>query len=260
MYPIITDYSLYRQEMSKGIEEKLFFLNHIPDIDVLFDYGCADGALIETLNTDAQFVCLGYDINPKMIDFANQKKLSNTYFSVDLNFLTQWITSFPKQNSVLLCSSLIHEVYSYGTSSSIAQFWKYLFSGHFKYIVIRDMALCHHDETQISHIHDIQKIMNYGNPSQIQSFTQKWGDFSSFKNLVHFLLKYRYTTNWNREVCENYLPLTFEDYQKIIPSSYHLIFQKHAPMSYLQKQIQYDFDIDLQIPTHLRLILKKHDA
>ncbi|MGA1049083.1 MAG: hypothetical protein ACO3UU_13830, partial [Minisyncoccia bacterium] len=39
------------------------------------------------------------------------------------------------------------------------------------------------------------------------SFEKVWGSiFKDYRNFIHFLLKYRYTDNWEREVNENYLP------------------------------------------------------
>lgn len=49
----------------------------------------------------------------------------------------------------------------------------------------------------------------------LRSFEDVWGDVCdvrarkvNVKNLIHFLVKYRYVENWEREVQENYFPVS----------------------------------------------------
>jgi hypothetical protein len=253
----INNYHYYRHEMSKGMEEKLFFLEHV-SFNTLLDYGCADGSLIQTISENFGTVpCFGFDFDEKMIQFALSKNIPNTYFSNNLNELTQLIQSQGVENNLVLCSSLIHEVYSYGNEQSIKDFWNYLFSGFFKYIVIRDMSLSKSVLKQKTTLDDLKKIRLNANPKHYDEFVEQWGSLNERLNFIHYLMKYRYIDNWSREVLENYFPLTMEDYIHLIPSAYKIIFKEHQSLPFIKHQIEKDFGIHINDKTHLKLILER---
>ena len=57
---------------------------------------------------------------------------------------------------------------------------------------------------------DVMKIRSKNHPvikKELIDFSNKWGTIDNYKNLIHFLLKYRWKVNWNREVNENYFPI-----------------------------------------------------
>lgn len=126
----IKDISSYLQNMSKGIEDKLFFTKHLPkNKSYLFiDFGCADGTLIGALLTimGDKHVYIGYDTEEKMISYARSK------FDLSPNrimFTSKWkeVESMYKScrdldyEVVVILSSVIHEIYAYGTPESITQ-------------------------------------------------------------------------------------------------------------------------------------------
>lgn len=90
----------------------------------------------------------------------------------------------------------------------------------------------------------------------MEDFTNIWGPISSQKKLIHFLMKYRYVSNWEREVSENYLPLNIEDLIAKVSEKYRAVYQKHYVLPFLQEQVEKDFGIVLEDPTHVQLILK----
>ena len=58
---------------------------------------------------------------------------------------------------------------------------------------------------------DINKIKEKSNKQHLEDFQNKWGDIGeNYRVLLHWLLKYTYTDNWERELNENYVPLTIE--------------------------------------------------
>ena len=69
-------------------------------------------------------------------------------------------------------------------------------------------------------------------------------------------MKYRYVSNWEREVSENYLPLNIEDLIAKVSEKYRVVYQKHYVLPFLQEQVEKDFGIVLEDPTHVQLILK----
>ncbi len=49
----------------------------------------------------------------------------------------------------------------------------------------------------------------------VQDFEKHFGKINTIYKLNHYLLKYWYTENWDREGKEHYVPVTFEEYEKI---------------------------------------------
>ena len=51
--------------------------------------------------------------------------------------------------------------------------------------------------------------------------------------------------------------LILEEFKKHIPDNYQVTFFDHFTLPYIAWQIKKDFDIDLNIPTHMKIILKR---
>ena len=247
----ISNISEYISKMNKGLADKLFFFNKI-NIDTLVDFGCADGSLLKEIHKmKPDLKLIGYDIDEDMINISKEQY-------PDINFSSSWdeVIQNIDNNASILLSSVIHEVYSYGTSIEIRHFWnKQVFNNKFKYVIIRDMI----PSTSFDKMNliDIKKIREKSDPKYLQDFESKWGDISiNFRVLLHWLLKYKYINNWNRESKENYLPVTLETLKKKIPSNWKIIYENHYTYEYIKNQIKQDFDIDLQENTHLQMIIE----
>lgn len=248
--------SKYNEEMKKSMADKLFFLHQL-DIDVLVDYGCADGSLIGYIKElYPSITVIGYDISKQMIDIARSNH-------PDILFSDHWraITHILEKNyfdkkTAVFCSSLLHEVYAYGTETSINEFWMNITRNDFDYIIIRDMMVSKTIDRP-SDVLDVMKIKRAKLDTQLESFERKWGHISSVRNMIHFLLKYRYTENWNREVNENYLPLFFEELIDLIPEWYTINHLELYTLPYLKNKVREDFGIELKDNTHMKLILER---
>jgi hypothetical protein len=107
-----------------------------------------------------------------------------------------------------------------------------------------------------SDINDMVKVINKTSKSQLQDFENKWGKVNNNKNLIHYLLKYRYKANWEREVAENYLPITMEYLLSLIPDNYEIVFYEHYSLPFLKEQVNKDFGINIKDNTHIKMILK----
>lgn len=252
----ITDYSHYVTEMEKGIQDKLFFMEKIK-FSTLLDYGCADGMLIETMaHYYPHKKYIGYDFDKNMVSLAKAKGIKNSSFYNNLHLANEKLTS-GNGKTAILCSSLIHEVYSYGTDFEIGLFWENLFSGVYDYIVIRDMALSENIESEKTDKHDIEKLMQKANIKSINEFEENWGSIENKKNFIHFLMKYRYTKNWSREVKENYFPITVQEHLMKIPDNFEIILFEHFSLPFQRDVIENDFGINMEEKTHVKIILKK---
>ena len=259
----------YNDCMKKSMSDKLFFIDHLPkNQDFAFvDFGCADGTMINFLTElyngeERENVYIGYDISEEMISLAKTNYHGPINF--DVTFTNKWDEVISKLESlgkihwkkVLVLSSVIHEVYSYGDDKSIGEFWDHVTNSGFDYICIRDMCP-YSDIDRPAYYRNIDKIIEKEDYKwQLDDFESKFGNITNHKNLVHFLLKYRWKINWTREVNENYFPIYVEDLIKNITkdSKYTIDYLERFRVPFLDKCFKEDFDIELKDFTHIKAI------
>lgn len=249
----ITSMDSYLKGMSKGLADKLFFLDKI-DFDCLVDFGSADGYILSEIsksNPDVRLI--GYDIDDNMIDIS-KSRYKNIDFTDNWKEVEYKIKEY--KNPVVFLSSVIHEVYSYSGGRDIKKFWDNIFNSGFKYVIIRDMMPSIGYEYINSK--DILKIKEKSDPKYLSDFENFWGDIgTNYRTLLHWFLKYRYTDNWERELKENYVPITIETLKSKIPPGYKIKYEDHYVYDFLKKTIKNDFDVELKEPTHLKIIIEK---
>lgn len=261
----IINMNVYNSSMAKSLIDKIFFMDKIDSsIDTIFDYGCADGALINFLAPlfpDMTFV--GYDRNADMIEAAENKNEAhnNTHFFNSLGDFASWTKTvdLDMSHTAIVLSSLIHEIYSYGTKESIDDFWNFVNNSGFEYIIIRDMALdnvAHRPSLK----EDVLKIKKSYSATLLTDFEKYHGSIYDNYNLIHFLMKYRYTENWEREVEENYLPLSTEKIASCISADYELVYFDHYILPFLANVVKKDFDITIKDYTHVKFIYKYNNS
>jgi hypothetical protein len=262
-YNEIADFAHYNGLMGRSLIDKLFFVDKV-NPDIIVDFGSADGLLIDRLQEfypDAQL--FGYDNNPTMNELANARPKRHGNRQVVM-FCEQWgliedvVKHNPNKKSALILSSVIHEIYTYLETKQIDTFWDRVFKTGFDYIIIRDMIPSRSIE-RASDINDIAKVYRkYLKTSELKDFENNFGSIETNRNLVHFLLKYRYTEpNWAREVKENYFPLYREDLLAMLPIEYNIKYHDHFALPFLRQHIYDTFRIDLKDNTHLKMILQR---
>lgn len=70
-------------------------------------------------------------------------------------------------------------------------------------------------------------------------------------------MKYRYKENWDREVRENYFPITLEQLLSKIPTyKYEIIYFEDYILPFTSNKIKQDFDVDIHDNTHVKLLLQ----
>lgn len=274
------DQKSYNASMGRAIDDKLFFLDKMNLSDCIFiDFGCADGTVLQELekrtgsNKNLR-AYLGYDISKSMIELAKEKwdgQTQDVYFSNTWQYITErakWIkenrsASAGKIKTVLILSSVIHELYSYCDQSEIAKTWNKVFDLKPDYIVFRDMMWSDTD-TGFDVKGFVQRIRNsrsFLTPGRecldlLSSFEKEWGTIDKAKNLTHFLLKYRWRVNWDREVEENYFPITLTQFLNKIETKYEPEYLERVSIPYIQSCIKRDFEFDFPIKTHLKAIFR----
>lgn len=254
----IANYSTYNFNMALSLDDKLYFLDKV-DFDVIVDFGCADGILLEKVSKLKPNVKLiGYDLDSQELEIC-ARRVPNAFLTSKWSDIIKEISSYEKP--LLNLSSVIHEVYSYTHPKLINNFWENVFNSNFKYIVIRDMM----PSSSIDSINmdnykdDVRKVIEKSNDYYLRSFERHWGSIKdNYRAFIHYILKYRYEINWNREVLENYLPINIEDVLKKIPNDYSIKYKEQFIVPFIKEQTFKDFGIKMDQNTHTKLILESN--
>ena len=249
----ISDLNIYLIRMQRSILDKMFFIDKVFEpFDNIVDFGCANGELIKAMQPmfpDYRYI--GYDISREMIKAARENVVS-------ADFYDKWEDiDVPPDRSLINISSTIHEVYSYGSVDDIDTFWDRIFGSGFRYVAIRDMMFSEAQDGAVNS-EQLSAIRSNGEYSKLlDSFESVWGNVTTQRQLVHFLLKYKYTQNWDREVRENYFPISAEQLTTHFPETYRIVYKETFTLPYIAWQIRKDFGITLKEHTHIKVILEK---
>ena len=249
----IKDFGIYVGRMQKSVLDKMFFIDKVFEpFSTIVDFGCANGELIRALSSlFPEYRYVGYDISEDMINAAKNSGICGDFYTdwskIDADF----------SSSLFNISSTLHEIYSYCTQDEIEDFWKKAFKSNFKYVCIRDMMFSDKDKTFIDE-NALKAVKNNAKYAEkLKDYEKIWGKISNQHELAHYLLKYKYTENWQREVSENYVPVSIEKLLSLIPNDYEITYLNHFTLPYIAWQIRNDFGIDLATNTHIKIILKR---
>ena len=259
----------YNNAMSKNIDDKLFFIDFLPKSPMLIvDFGCADGTLISKMyelynegNNNTLIKYIGFDISEEMINLAKTKF---DYCTNQVSFTSNWkeveteLLSYTGYK-VLVLSSVIHEVYSYGTEESIRVFWDRVIHSGFHYICVRDMMYSEDMDRNTNSIKLANLFKRFPKKfsKAYEDFVNVWGgNAGNNKNLIHFLLKYRWQINWQRELNENYFPIELNTFLSKFESLYNLTYLERFRVPFLEECWKKDFDIAVDDYTHIKAIFE----
>lgn len=246
----ISDLTGYNEHMAKSMADKLWFIPMIPgDIANIYDYGCADGTLLKLIHKQRPDLTLyGFDFNPDMLQLAK----TNIPCA---HFVSKPMPLVPSQ-SLLNASSVFHEIHSYSTD--IEGEYAHIFGCGAQYIAIRDMF---YSESAIRHSDpdSVDKLVHLEPDWKLRDFEANHGPITENKNLLHYLLKYRYLANWSREVKENYLPYSLETFLMKIPSEYEVVYCEPYTLPFLKAQVAKDFGIELKDTTHAKILIERRN-
>lgn len=245
----IKDTETYLQKMRPTIINKLFWMNYIYEpISQLVDVGCADCSLLKAFNAlspDTELI--GVENNPEMLEDIPD---NITVYS-SLSKIKKL-----KENSVLNLSSVLHEVYSYGDQESIKKFWHDVLRLKPTYITIRDMWYPDSpDEEYIKFFLSRIRKSEYGD--KFEDFERVWGPVTCGSQLCHFMLKYNYDENWERELKENYLSWSIDDVYDVLQKDYLFTRICSQSLPYLRYKTTIDFGVKYCKDTHVELIFQR---
>lgn len=233
--------------MSKPLQEKLKVAKYISSrARSVLDVGCADGTVtlaLADMFPETNFI--GIDLNPEFIEIAKHKIGERTNVSFECVYLRDRLAYEERFDAVLFCS-VLHEFFSYGEGISsvvkaLSDARELLNPGG--EVIIRDMLLYEYSEKSQLWLEEIlKKIRREEILPQIDDFEHYFGKIDSIKKANHFLLKYMYTDNWQREVKEDYVPVSFETYDKIFDLlGMTVSFQRSSTITYLKSKWKEDF-------------------
>ena len=257
----------YNNAMSKNIDDKLFFTDFLPKSPMLIvDFGCADGTLISKMyelynegNNSTLIRYIGFDISEEMINLAKTKFdycTNQVLFTSNWNEVKEQLVSYTGYK-VLILSSVIHEVYSYGTEESVRVFWDRVIHSGFHYICVRDMM---YSEDMDRPANSSKADSLFRTPKYCKAyddFINVWGNAFNNKNLIHFLLKYRWQINWQRELNENYFPIELNTFLSKFESMYNQTYLERFRVPFLEECWKKDFDITINDYTHIKAIFER---
>lgn len=244
----INNPNIYLERMSKPLQEKLKVAKYISkNVKSILDVGCADGVItlaLADMYPDINFV--GIDLDQGFVDIANQKVENRQNVRFECVYLRDKLADEERFDVVLFCS-VLHEFFSYGEGIStvvkaLSDARELLNPGG--EIVIRDMLLYEYaGKSQLWLPEILTKLRNKeGMVPMIDEFERFFGKIVSIKQVNHFLLKYMYADNWQREVKENYVPVCFEQYDKIFELlGMEVSFQRSSTIPFLKDKWRVDF-------------------
>lgn len=245
----INDQKIYLDRLAKPLAEKLRITRFLPaTAKKVLDVGCADGTVtlaLADLFPQTQF--LGLDLNTNFIGEAKKRIGERKNIQFESGYLRERLNRPEKFDAVIFCS-VLHEFYSYGEGIStvvkaLSDAREILVSGGG--ILIRDMLLYEY----MSHSNLLlgemtEKIYAKAEwQKQVQDFEGYFGKINTLALLNHFLLKYWYVENWDREGKENYTPVSFEKYDQILSLlDLKILFRHSYLIPYLKDKWGTDFN------------------
>jgi hypothetical protein len=251
----------YLSKMRKTFTDKAWFMSLIPDdVTTIIDFGYADNSFINFLRNDyPEYRYIGIEINESFLK-ASREQGQECYRS-----LTELLNtgSLHSETTLLVLSSVLHEVYSYG---DVDAFWNEVKLVAPKYIALRDMY-AHNCGMFASATQAELEARIEASPlkEHYADFTRYWGRADNGYTAIHFLLKYFYDANWKREVQENYIPYHYRElHTRFRRAGYDVVFEQFYGLPYLKGKWHKDFDTESlphlrtfidQITTHLKLFL-----
>ena len=266
----IDNYEIYLTRMSKTFFDKAWFMSHLTeDIDTIIDFGCADGSFMQFLQLNCPgYNYIGIDNDPEMQKLTKEKGFKCYSSLDDIMFVYK-----NQKTTCLVLNSVIHELYSYGEKRTLDD----IFYFHPNCIAIRDMMFSPIDSTRFYLPLDddakIRRLFAKKYPKQFKEFSDIWHDKQEIEvEIAHFLLKYMYVENWEREVKENYLPIEIKNLRNLFVANpliprpnYKVDFQSYYKLPYLVNRWKKDFELDKNfelnefvrnINTHFKMLLK----
>ncbi|MBR5826663.1 MAG: hypothetical protein IKY78_06230 [Clostridia bacterium] len=264
----ISDYDVYTARMQKTYYDKCWWINHIPGkVNTIIDFGCADAGIYNFIDNmyPGRFTYIGVDANEEMLRIARKEYEGNARVSFYRSL--KELNGFSQENTVMILNSVMHELFTYSNHIEVFDFIADVRKTSPAYIAVRDM-------------HKVSPTIKFdwnleNNPYQEQYLSYKEVtdfDEADINFSLEFLLKYLYPENWSREVIEKYLWNWSDFFENTLEKDivhfgeaekmygYIRKYEEDFSIRFLQEKWKEDFGIEIDIPTHKKvLLIKKED-
>jgi len=241
----------YLARMKAPLREKLKIGQFIPaHAKTVVDVGCADGTVtlaLAEMMPNVHF--LGIDLDADFIELARQEASKRGIKNVTFECVyLRELLARPERYDVVLFCSVWHEFFSYG--EGISTIVKALADAHELLnprgrIAGRDMILSKYTATSDLRVAAMRaKIEAKANPQLLRDFVEQYGPLDNVANVNHFLLKYMYDDNWERELFENYIGVWLEEYEQIFKLlGMQLEYVRSYTLAFLENKWASDFGL-----------------
>ena len=250
----IVDRNGYLARMTGPLQDKLRPTIYFPrNTRAILDIGCADGSVtIEMAKMFPKALVRGIDLDSGFIITAQKnaeaQKVENVVF--EQAFIRDVLDRNDKYD-VTSTSSTNHEIAHYDPDKRRALVVALSRMGSLlrdeqSVMAVRDMILHQSMQTATFMMPQvIEKIRQQTEvATQLKDFEDLFGHLRTQEQVNHFLLKYFYTQNWDRELREHYLPYTVEEYNQLLPlMDMQIIHQKYYLLPFLKNKWSQDFGL-----------------
>ena len=247
----IADWRGYLDRMAKPLQEKLRVARYLPARGAaVLDVGCADGTVTCALaGLFPHSTFLGIDLDERFVALAAERAaregLTNVRF--ERIYLRELLARPERFDAVVFCS-VLHEFFTYG--EGISSVLKALADAHELLrpggvVVIRDMILRAYTRRSTLRCDSIRHKMEAALPAPVVGdFVRFFGPLQTVYAINHLLLKYWYAENWVREGPEFYVPVTFEEYERIFDLlGMRLQMSEELTLPFLRQKWRADFGL-----------------
>jgi hypothetical protein len=248
--------AIYTAEMAKGLAEKLFFLDRLPQGAALLDFGCADGLLLDSvahLRPDLHLA--GLDLSEVVLAKARARGIDAQWFTSNAEGAA-WSARLRQQGIpvVLLASSVLHEVHHYGGQRAWESFWDFAGPAHFDGFALRDFSITGKDRTAQDPAF-VEAVRAKLPLWQRASFEGIWGTITTRGAAVHAALKAPWADSWEREGPENYFPVDREETAARLHTAYGpaRLWDPHR-LAFSNADTLRRFGVELPCTTHLKAL------
>lgn len=259
------DLDIYTNEMTKSVWDKAFFMDKIPGVKCVIDFGCADATLICMLGEMFPSVDFyGYDISHELLKMGLARlskapiNVKSLYDAAGLTNLIERVKrSYKPEEICINFSSVLHEVFS-SSQSGKAAIKRLISELKPKYITIRDMYFHEGNRSGMRYVQGPVDMVNKCQP-HLKDFEAIYGSTKQAKNLIHFLMKYQWKDNgWETELNENYFAWTIEDFEQLVKYNYTVVFENYYQLPFLTESWKEMFFLP-NLHTHAQFILRRDD-
>lgn len=258
----IKNYEIYTNRMKLGLYDKCWWIDKVlSKVNTVIDFGCANGDLrdmIEAISPN-RFRYIGIEANDV---FYNELDRRNIRHVKNIECIPDGEINWG--NAVLVMNSVIHEIYNYYGDFEFLDIVSYCVGKGVRHIAIRDM---NYDinirnldmasaEALLNNLKGVSYRFALRDSSTANEYFKTHGD--SFKNLIEYFLKYRYTENWERESKEDYFCSWMSDLDEWLSLIDDMVCEYVDFFTILPqiRQIEEDFSIkwDKAIKTHAKVL------